>query len=248
MRQVFPNPVDNIDVVEAYAADPRPAPDDRPWVLANMISSLDGGIDIDGVSGGLGGPGDKAVFGAIRAIPDVIVVASGTVIAENYRAPQTPPGIEVSRIARGQSARPQIAIVTGSLRIDPEHRIFDQEFRPAIITTESSPAAARHRLTEVADIIIAGHDHVDLRVAMAELRNRGARTVLLEGGPTLNDAFVAADLVDELCLSVSPTLIGGASSRIVNGPTASIHAMSLSRLVVDGSFVFGRWVRDRTTT
>jgi len=114
MRQLFPTPVDDVSVAETYAADARPAPSDRPWVMANMISSVDGAIEVAGVSGGLGGPGDKEVFSAIRGVPDYILVGSGTVIAENYRRPQTSPAQQAVRTARGQRPLPQIVIVSGA--------------------------------------------------------------------------------------------------------------------------------------
>lgn len=246
MDQLFPTPVDDVDTTALYAADQRPAPAERPWVLANMISSIDGAVAIDGVSGGLGGPGDKAAFRAIRGVADIIVAASGTVIAENYRRAQTPPEIQETRVARGQSPLPRIAIVSGSLNISPDHRVFDPEARPLIITHEESPANRREALAEVADFVVAGSETVDLADALRQLRQLGARTVLVEGGPTLNAAFVGEDLIDEFCLSFSPLLIGGSGPRVVgsthnHGP----RPMRLDRTLHQDGFLFHRYVRDR---
>lgn len=246
MEQIFPTPVDNIDPMTAYAADSRPTIADRPWVMCNMISSADGAVAIDGVSGGLGGPGDKAVFKAIRAVPDLIVVASGTAIAENYRKPQTSTETQALRMERGQSALPRLAIVTKSLRIDPNHRIFDPEAPPMIITTADSDPQARRALGRVADIVVAGDHKVDLDDMLTTARTDGVRTVLLEGGPTLNGAFVDADLIDELCLSVSPMVVGGTSPRIVTKSTnATPHGFRLERILHDEGYLFHRYVRTR---
>ena len=247
MEQLFPTPVDDVDVMALYGADARRMASDRPWVMCNMIASVDGGIAIDGVSGGLGGPGDKAVFGALRAIPDVIMVASGTVIAENYRKPQTPEAVQRTRLERGQTARPQIAIVSKSLRIEPTHRVFDPDARPLIITTTDADADARRELGTVADVITTGSGTVDLLAALESLRSRGVETVLLEGGPTLNGAFVDADLIDELCLSVSPMLLGGHSPRIVarSANTAALD-LRLDRTLHDDGALFHRYVRTRS--
>ena len=57
-----------------------------------MVATVDGATAVDGRSGGLGGPADKGVFGAIRAVADVILVGAGTVRAERYGSPRTPPG------------------------------------------------------------------------------------------------------------------------------------------------------------
>ena len=246
MDQLFPTPVDDVDTTAVYAGDDRTATGDRPWVMANMISSVDGAVAIDGVSGGLGGPGDKAAFRAIRAVADVIVAASGTVIAENYRRPQTPPDIQEMRVARGQSPLPRIAIVSGSLNIAPDHRVFDPEAPPLVITHAQSPADRRRMLGDVADIIVAGDGSVDFADALQQLKALGADTVLVEGGPTLNAAFVGEDLIDEFCLSFSPLLVGGSGPRVV-GSTHSHdpRPLHLDRTLHEDGFLFHRYLRQR---
>jgi len=247
MRQLFPNPVDDVSVADRYAADNRPTPADRPWVLANMISSVDGAIDIDGVSGGLGGPGDKAVFSAIRAVADVIVVGAGTVIAENYRRPQTSPEQQERRLARGQSAFPRLVIVSASLSVPADHRVFDPDARPIIATHLTAPAERVESLSAVADIVACGETSVDLPGVLQELRSRGARTALLEGGPKLNGAMVAADLVDEWCVTMAPVMVGGDTAlRMTSGShTHEPRPMRLDRTLVDGDYLFHRYVRTR---
>ncbi len=78
MRQLFPAPEDDVDAEEVHARYAREAPGDRPFVMTNMIESVDGGTAIDGVSGGLGGEADRTVFRAVRSVPDVILVAART--------------------------------------------------------------------------------------------------------------------------------------------------------------------------
>lgn len=246
MQQIFPEGLDDVDVQSVYQADVRAPIGDRPWVMCNMISSVDGGIAVDGTSGGLGGDGDKAVFDALRSIPDVIIVASGTVIAEDYRAPQTPDDVEVARQARGQKRRPRLAIVTRSLSIEPRHQVFDADARPLIITTADSDETKRNELAAVADIVTAGQDDVDLLNALQQLREGGAETVLLEGGPTLNGAFVDADLVDELCLSFAPFLLGGGSTRIIaHSKVGKLRDLRLERTLHEDGTLFHRYVRHR---
>lgn len=246
MEQIFPSPVDDVDTAALYRSDHRAPVAPRPWVMCNMISSADGGIALDGVSGGLGGPADKAVFAAIRSLPDVIVVASGTVIAEDYRTAQTSPDMQARRVALGQSPIPRIAIVTQSLGIDPGHRVFAGSVKPLVITSSSSPESARATLATVADIIVAGDETVDLDAALVELADLGANTVLLEGGPTLNGAFVDADLIDELCLSFAPLLLGGDSPRIVDrSANTAPHQLRLDRILHQDGYLFHRYLRER---
>jgi riboflavin-specific deaminase-like protein len=243
MQQLFPTPVDDVDALEVYSADVRPAPADRPWVMMNMISSADGGISVDGVSGGLGGPADKAVFTAIRGVADVILVASGTVLAENYRKPQTPAHVQAMRTARGQRPLPELAIVTGSLSIPADHRVFEDQ-RPMIVTHEQAPAERRALLADHAEFVDSGTDSVDFGLALRKLRERGAQTVLLEGGPTLNGHMASAGLVDELCLSLSPMLVAGTSSRIVAARDNGLPTeLTLHRILHQDGLTFHRYTR-----
>jgi len=247
MQQIFPESQVSIDVHAVYNADVREPVGDRPWVLANMISSADGGISVDGTSGGLGGDGDKAVFNALRSVPDIVMVASGTVIAENYKPPTLPDEVQTERVARGQHALPRLAIVTRSLSIEPTQEVFDGDTRPLIVTTANSDEVARNELSNVADIITAGDDDVDLDDALKQLAADGAKCVLLEGGPTLNGAFVDADLIDELCLSVAPFLLGGESPRIIDHSSeGKLRDLRLDRtLHDDDGALFQRYVRNR---
>ena len=244
MDQIFPSPVDDVDPVNLYRLDKRQSELDRPWVLLNMISSVDGAIETNGVSGGLGGPGDRSVFGAIRGIPDVILVGSGTVIAENYRRPQTPPATQEFRVSSGQAPRPRIAIVSGSLSIPSNHRVFDAEAPPIVVTHEKSPPERRQALAEVADIMVAGDDVIDLELALRNLHRSGAETVLLEGGPTLNGVMFAAGLVDELYLSLAPSIVGGTGSRMLTGSHMGEPAgLALDRVLHQDGYLFLRYLR-----
>jgi RibD C-terminal domain len=78
MRQLLPEHITEVDPVALYTADVRARINDRPWVVVNMITSIDGATAVDGRSGGLGGPADKAVFRALREVPDVILVGAWT--------------------------------------------------------------------------------------------------------------------------------------------------------------------------
>ncbi len=245
MEQLFPTPVEDVDLADLYAADLRQSGASRPWVLVNMIASLDGAIAIDGVSGSLGGPADKRVFSAIRSIADVILVGAGTVIAENYQRPQTSPELQEARKARGQSALPRIAIVSGSLSIPTDHRVFDAEAPPIVITHAQSPKERRVALAEVADVTVSGDDHVNLSEALSSLGRSGTQVVLLEGGPSLNAAMAAEDLVDEISMSVAPILVGGTGGRMLAGNHTSVpQQMRLGRVLHEDGYLFLRYLRD----
>ena len=199
MRQLFPTVVAEVDPVQVYAD--LPAAEGRPSVRLNMISSVDGATVVAGVSGGLGGPADKRLFGVLRSLADVALVAAGTVRTERY----------------GPAALP-IAVVTRSCQLDWQSPFFTEaDARPIVVTVADAPADNRARAAEVADVVVAGSGAVDLPLALRLLGERGARHVLAEGGPSLNGQLARARVLDELCLTVSPRLVSGESKRIVAG-------------------------------
>jgi riboflavin biosynthesis pyrimidine reductase len=249
MRQLYPMPEDAVDPAERYASDHRPAPDPRPWLLVNMIASLDGATAVDGLSGGLGGPADKIVFSAIRSVPDIIMVAAGTLRAEHYGPPRLPPDRRGERTARGQAAEPRLAIVTAHLDLDLDSPVFtDTAEAPVVITAEPADASSRaalDKIAAVADVVVTGTDRVDLRAGLERLRTEfAATTVLAEGGPSLNGALVSADVVDELCLTHSPMLVGGESPRLAHGPVAHPTRLVLRRVLEQDGLLFTRHTRD----
>jgi riboflavin biosynthesis pyrimidine reductase len=201
LRQLLPQFVNPVDPLTVYADLPQVT--GRPSVRLNMIASVDGATAVAGRSGGLGGEADQAVFRVLRGFADVVLVAAGTVRAERYG----PLGVP-------------LAILTRSCRLDLDSSLFtDSSSRPLVFTIRDAPRTLRDRVGRVADVVVAGEHDVDLQRVLTELAARGHRAVLAEGGPTLNAQLAAADLLDELCLTVSPQLIGGDARRILSGPT-----------------------------
>lgn len=247
MRRLWPGSGEVDDVAALVAAEGRPAPPDRPWVLVNMVASLDGAIAVDGRSGGLAGPADKAMFSALRAVSDVVLAGAGTVRAEGYGPPKASAETRAARQARGQPEVPRIAIVSRSLRLDLTTPLFTKaESPPIVITCAEADAEQQAALAGVADLIVAGDDTVDLPQAFAALRQRDLAVVACEGGPSLNGDLLAADLVDEWDLTLSPLLVGGESKRASRGQLApDPRRMRLDRVLEDDQFLLTRWVRAR---
>jgi riboflavin biosynthesis pyrimidine reductase len=251
------NPAD-VDPADVYAADSRKPVGDRPWVLANMIASIDGAAtDPTGRSAGLGGPADLRVFSAIRAVADVVLAGAGTVRTERYGPARLPPAQQEIRRRRGQSRQPRIAVVTRSLALDldlPMFRDASDEYRPIVITTTAGLDRVRRHgapdardLAMVAEIVVAGEQSVDWGTALRALHTTARAGVLLvEGGPTTTAQLPAADLLDELCLTVSPQLVAGETLRIVSGLQVDApHRMTLDRVLLEDDYLFLRYLRAR---
>jgi riboflavin biosynthesis pyrimidine reductase len=247
MRQLLPVAADDVDPGDLYPSDARPPWPDRPWLMLNMVTSVDGATATSGRSGGLGTPADRLVFTVLRSLADIIVVAAGTVRAEHYHPVHLSDERRAQRQQRGQAALPRLAIVSRHLDLDAHGPLFSPGVDPPIVIT--SPGADRARRTELtaagADLVLAGTGaDVDLRTALRTLGDLGASVVLCEGGPTLNGALLAADLIDEVCLTIAPRLVGGESSRLAHGlERADLERLVLRRALEDDGALFLRYTR-----
>jgi riboflavin biosynthesis pyrimidine reductase len=228
------------DLVQRY---PRSA---RPVLRVNFISSLDGAVTVDGRSGGLGGPADKQVFAVLRMVCDAVIVAAGTIRTEQYDAMRLDSSSRAWRQAHGLPEFPLMVTVSGSLGLDPAQLVFaDAPVRPIVYTHAGAPADRRSSLAPVAEIVTVGEDAVDLRAAVADLHGRGATQLLCEGGPALFGGLIEADLVDELCLTLSPVLAGGDAGRIAHGAVVPPRAMHLEHSLAGGDMLLLRYTRTR---
>ncbi len=229
LRSLLPQASDRVNLVEMYSRDLQ-VPVGRPLVRVNMITTLDGATSFAGRSAGLGGPADKQVFAVLRSLADVIVVGAGTARTEHYGPVKLPPDVQTVREERGQSALPPIAVVTQSLDLDWESGLFGGSGpRPIVIVPGHSGPRELARAGRAAEVLAVGTRSVDLRAALTALGERGMRYVLCEGGPRLNASLVAAQLVDELCLTLSPKLAGSVSGGLLGGWLASGGPRSIAR-------------------
>ena len=235
---IWPDPAAALELTSAY---PRA---EVPALRVNFVASVDGAATVDGVSGGLGGPGDKLIFNSLRMVCDALVVAAGTVRNENYDALRLDEPSRKWRLSQDLPEFPAMVVVSGSLDLDPEQLIFsDAPVRPLVITHAAAPAARRAQIAKRAEVITVGAERVDLAAMVAELHDRGLTQLLCEGGPHLFGALIAADLVDELCLTVSPLLAGGAAGRIAAGPDGPPRELSLRHILAADDMLFLRYAR-----
>ncbi|MDT5187169.1 MAG: hypothetical protein QOI29_5327 [Mycobacterium sp.] len=241
-------PTDSVD--DGRLADFYAYPDDLRscWVRGNMISSLDGGAADDGKSGGLAGPGDRAVFVQMREAADVILVGAATVRVENYAGAQLSVAARQARQRRGQVEVPPIAVVTRSGDLDPTALVFTRtEVPPMILTCTRSLGDTRRRLGSVAEVIDASGpnpDSVDPATAVKVLAERKLFRVLTEGGPSMLGLLIENGLLDELCLTAAPILVGGSARRIVTGQGQVHTNMRRTHVLTDDDgYLYTRYVR-----
>ena len=200
------------------------APPRRPWLRVNMVASVDGAATgANGKSGSLNNDADHAVFDTLRALADVIVVGAGTARTEGYGAADRP-----------------IVLVTRRAEI-PEGLLDAPAGSVLVATTTSSPGLDAARAALGVDQVLAlGDDEVDLVALRDALVDRGWTSILCEGGPHLLADLVAAGVVDEVCVTVVPLLVGGEAGRITRGPDAGAD-LDLALLLEHESTLLARW-------
>lgn len=219
MQRLYPSPAATITLREAYDVV-RPRPAHRPWVGLCMVASVDGSTAIDGSSGGLSNPADIELLLTLRDLSDVVIVGAGTARDEGYGVPR--------------KASLRIGVVSRSGTMDYSTPLFTSG-RGFMIVPEDAPQLP-------VDTIRAGVGEVDLAAALAQL---DADFVQAEGGPQLNGALAAADLIDDIHLTISPQLAGGIGPRVVSVAEQLTQKMTLAHVLEDDGFLFTRYVRAR---
>ncbi|MGY1846267.1 MULTISPECIES: dihydrofolate reductase family protein [unclassified Blastococcus] len=238
MRRLFPEPaeLDDAGLVEAYRCPPG------RWLRMDFIASLDGAVTVDGVSAGLGSPGDRRVFRVLRALADVVLVGHGTAATEGYRPvlPDSPVGR--LRESLGRTPAMPVAVVSRRASLDPASRLVADAVRPTVLVTcAAADPGRRSALADAGvDVLVCGDDDVDLPAALEALAGRGLEQVTCEGGPQLLRTALAAGVVDELDLSVSPALVGG-EARLLDAALPAPVRLTLRQVLEEDGMLFTRY-------
>lgn len=230
LRRIHPDgAVVTIDQVADELALVEHARPDRPYVVANMVTTVDGHAALDGRSGPLGKEADSAFFHALRGRVDAVMAGTRTVAVERYGRMVRDPGARAAREGRGLAADALAFLVTRSGRIDVGAPLFQDPDSTVAVTSYvpldlgGCPAKVTVRQLAEAERSLAG--------ALRALRREyGVRALLCEGGPTILGALLRDGLVDELFLTLAPLLAGGAPSLPTVGgpPLAEPRALELA--------------------
>ena len=216
------------------------APGRRRWVRSNMVTTLDGSaVGSDGRSGSVNTPADGRVFALLRDQADAVVAGAGTMRDEGYRR------IEPTRRS---PVPPALVAVTRSGRV-PEGLRTPTEGRGQglLVTCEAAGPDALGRARSVLGeeaVLVCGGDTVDLPAMVDALAERGLVRLLLEGGPSLLGTALAAGVVDEMAVTVVPTVVGGDFPRIVAGPPLGVPdgvALRPHLLLEEAGTLCGLW-------
>ena len=199
-------------ISELHPADLAPA--GRPFVFLNMVTSLDGRAAVEGSTRRLGGAADLALLLELRMLADAVLIGTGTLRAEGYDRLIRAPERRARRRSAGLAEDPPAVLISRGLDLPWEAGLFQSPEQPVLVYTgaDTAPPAVAARV-EVVRL-----EEPTPAAALADLRGRGVRALLCESGPVLNGALLAAGLVDELFLTLSPLLTGEPGApRIVEG-------------------------------
>lgn len=194
LRRLFPDPATTtVDEASSGLRFSERAPDDRPFIAVNMVSSADGKATLAGRTAPMSAPVDRELFHHLRAAADGILVGAGTVRIERYGRVTKTAELQAKREREGVRHDALAVIVTRSGDLGEDPPLLRED--PDCVCLIDNPATG-----------------------LAELRKDGVRSLLCEGGPHLNATLFEERLIDELFLTIAPTVAGaGETLTIVEG-------------------------------
>ena len=240
LDRLYPRPgqVEAADAVSGLDLGSR-APEGRPYVVINMVATLDGKAAVGGSTRGLGGEADRELFHNLRTQADALLIGAGTVRDERYGKAIKTDALRARREEEGLAPDPTMVIVSYRMELPSDLPILQESGAPVMVAT-----AAEGELEDVAADVTYKRTGDDLPLLLARLReDHGIRSVLCEGGPTLNSHLLAAGLADELFLSIDPVMVGGADAlTLVAGRQLAVPVRTeLISLLRSEEGLFGRW-------
>lgn len=179
----------------------------RPHVLWKYAATLDGRIAAaDGTSRWISSPESRADVHRLRAEADAVVVGSGTLRADDpHLAVRGRPGTD-------PADQPLRVVLDTRATVRPGARVLDDAAPTLIAVAEDADTGHLPGVDLVR--LPADANGISVHALLAELHRRGVRSVLLEGGPTLAGAFVAAGAVDKVVGYLAPVLLGAGRTAL----------------------------------
>jgi riboflavin-specific deaminase-like protein len=226
-------------LAELYAYPP-----DVPWVRVNFVSTVDGAAQgADSRAGSISSPADQRLFALLRSLCDLILVGAGTARAEKYRPVKPDEVSSELRQRLGLAPIPTIAVVSRSLDV-PDDLLSGSMAKTILVTSQEAYRSRLTQMTEDNRVVVAGEGRVDIGSAIDALSERGYHRISCEGGPTLFADLARSERLDELCVTLSPMLVGGDARRITRGPliTSGVR-LQLAHVIGAGDDLFLRYVR-----
>lgn len=214
--RLWPDPATGLDLDAELAAlaSPRPHPDGRPWVALNMVTTIDGRAQLAGKAEGLGSRADRRLMQLYRTAFDVVGSGVGTLLADDFFS-HLPDDLSARRAASGRPPQPAALVIAGRRPLPTDRRWFGYADQPRIVVVGSgSPHVPVEPLPGV-ELWVAPVEEPQPAWVLQRLAEAGHGSLLLEGGPTINAAFLADGMVDELFWTVGPRILANQALPMV---------------------------------
>lgn len=213
---------------------PEP-PASRPYVVVNMVSSLDGRVTIEGTERGIGSPVDQRLMRELRVHADIVLNGAGTLRASGSSSRLGDAALERLRVDRGRTPAPIAAVLSASGDLPLERLFFTgRDFEAVVYLAESAPSERRAAIEATGRRVFVLPPADDLPWALRHMREQlGARLLLVEGGPTLNGQLFDGGFVDEFFLTLGPVVVSGRDvlAAVVSDREPSLEATTHLEIV-----------------
>ena len=220
--RLWPDPAAGLDLDAAFADVAPPRGRGRPWVATNMVTSLDGRAQLDGTAEGLGSRADRRLMQLYRAAFDAVASGSGTLMADDFYS-RLADDLAERRRAAGRAPQPLSLVIGGTRPLPTDRRWLSYADQPRVaVVGASSPHAGPAPLSGV-ETWVAATDEPDPAWLLERLAERGVESLLLEGGPTLNAAFLEAGLLDEVLWTIGPLVVANQALPMIAAAVSSIE-------------------------
>jgi riboflavin-specific deaminase-like protein len=240
VRRLIPDAAETTVAEQLHGLDLKPlALPDRPYLILNFATTLDGRAAIDGRSGAIGSDTDTEMLQRLRTRVDAVMIGAGTMRAERYGRIVSDPQLRAYRERTLLTHDPLAVIVSNRLELPWDAGLFTDGGGRVVVFTASD----QHPPETATPVTIVRHpDGVELDRALEWLlQERGIHSVLCEGGPTLHGRLREGRLADELFLTIAPKIAGGEGPRILEGALPEIDQVELAWLLDSKGELFARY-------
>jgi riboflavin-specific deaminase-like protein len=240
LRRLLPDVAETTVAEQLHGLDLKElAHPDRPYLLLNFATTLDGRAAINGRSGPIGSKADTEMLQRLRTRVDAVMIGAGTMRAERYGRIVSDPALRAYRERTVLTHDPLAVIISNRLELPWDAGLFTDGGGRVVVFTASDQEPPE---TATPVTVVRHPEGVELDGALEWLlEERGIKSVLCEGGPTLHGRLREGGLADELFLTIAPKIAGGEGPRILEGALADIDEVELAWLLESEGELFARY-------
>ena len=210
----------------------------RPYVILNAAMTLDGKIASRTGSSEISGKEDLVRVHKLRKEVDGIMVGINTVLADD-------PRLTVHKIQSKKENNPIRVVVDSKARTPLNSRVLNNDAKTILAISNSAKNESTSKkkcesLMKVANVFFCGDNEVDLKVLMEYLYENGVKTLMLEGGSTLNFSMIKEGLIDEIKIAIAPMVVGGKTAKTLFDGEGFDYMSEAMKLDLKNSFSLGK--------